>query len=98
QLANTLICAVAQRLVLRADGKGRLPAVEILVGSPTVRKLIEDGKVDDLYPAMREGEHYGMNTLNQALERLYAAQLITYEEALAHAGNVAELKQMLRHR
>lgn len=98
QLANTLICAVAQRLVLRADGAGRLPAVEILVGSPTVRKLIEDGKVDDLYAAMREGEHYGMNTLNQALEKLYAAQLITYEEALAHAGNVAELKQMLRHR
>ncbi|GBC95623.1 Twitching mobility protein [bacterium HR16] len=98
QLANTLICAVAQRLVLRADGNGRLPAVEILVGSPTVRKLIEDGKTDDLYSAMREGEHYGMNTLNQALEQLYAAQLITYEEALAHAGNVAELKQMLRHR
>jgi twitching motility protein PilT len=98
QLANTLICAVAQRLVLRADGEGRLPAVEILVGSPTVRKLIEDGKTDDLYAAMREGEHYGMNTLNQALERLYTAQLITYEEALAHAGNVAELKQMLRRR
>lgn len=98
QLANTLICAVAQRLVLRADGKGRLPAVEILVGSPTVRKLIEDGKTDDLYAAMREGEHYGMNTLNQALERLYMAQLITYEEAMAHASNVAELKQMLRHR
>jgi len=39
-----------------------------------------------------------MNTLNQALERLYSAQLITYEEALANAGNVAELKQMLRHR
>ncbi|GIV18658.1 MAG: twitching motility protein PilT [Armatimonadota bacterium] len=98
QLANTLICAVAQRLVLRADGKGRLPAVEILVGSPTVRKLIEEGKTDDLYAAMREGEHYGMNTLNQALEQLYAAQLITYEEALANASNVAELKQMLRHR
>lgn len=98
QLANTLICAVAQRLVLRADGKGRLPAVEILVGSPTVRKLIEDGKTDDLYAAMREGEHYGMNTLNQALERLCTAQLITVEEALAHASNVAELKQMLRQR
>jgi twitching motility protein PilT len=98
QLANTLICAVAQRLVLRAEGQGRLPAVEILVGSPTVRKLIEDGKTDDLYAAMREGEHYGMNTLNQALERLYTSQKITYEEALANASNAAELKQMLRHR
>ncbi len=96
QLANTLVCAVAQRLVLRADGRGRLPAVEILVGSPTVRKIIEEGKTDDLYGAMREGEHYGMNTLNQALERLCTAQLITPEEALAHAGNVAELRQMLR--
>lgn len=98
QLANTLICAIAQRLVQRADGKGRLPAVEILADSPTVRKLIEEGKTDDLYTAMREGEHYGMNTLNQALERLYAANLITYEEALSHSTNVAELKQMLRHR
>jgi len=98
QLANTLICAVAQRLVLRADGQGRLPAVEVLVGSPTVRKLIEEDKTEDLYAAMREGEHYGMNTLNQSLERLYRAQRITYEEALANATNVAELKQMLRHR
>lgn len=97
QLANTLICAVAQRLVLRADGNGRLPAVEILVGSPTVRRLIEEGKTDDLYAAMREGEHYGMRTLNQALERLYAEGNITYEEAIANSSNVSELKQMLRH-
>lgn len=96
QLAASLLCITSQRLVHCASGSGRLPAVEVMTNSPTVRKQIEEGETGDLYASIREGQHYGMNTMNQALERLYQRGLITYEEAMRNAGNPAELKQMLR--
>lgn len=96
QLAASLLCVTSQRLVRRASGSGRIPAVEVMVNSPSIRKHIEDGDRSELYASIREGQHYGMNTMNQALEKLYHARLITYEDAIQFAGNVAELKQMLR--
>jgi twitching motility protein PilT len=96
QLAASLLCITSQRLVHKASGAGRLPAVEVLTNSPTVRKQIEEGETGELYASIREGHHYGMNTMNQALEQLYQRGLITYEEAMRNAGNPAELKQMLR--
>jgi twitching motility protein PilT len=96
QLAASLLCVTSQRLVHRAAGPGRLPAVEVLTNSPTVRKQIEDGDGGELYASMREGKHFGMNTMNQALEKLYVSKQITYDEAMQFAGNALELKQMLR--
>lgn len=96
QLAASLLCITSQRLVHRASGVGRLPAVEVLTGSPTVRKQIEEGDTSEIYASIREGQHFGMNTMNQALERLYQEKKITYDEALLCAGNPTELKQMLR--
>jgi len=97
QLSASLIGVSSQRLVRCASGRGRLPAVEIMTCSPTIQKLIEDLETGELYPAIREGQHFGMNTLNQALEKLYKSKTITYDEALLHAGqNAAELRQMLR--
>jgi twitching motility protein PilT len=96
QLAASLLCITSQRLVHRATGPGRIPAVEVLTNSPTVRKEIEDGDSGELYASIRDGKHFGMNTMNQALERLYAAKQITYDEAMQFAGNPLEMKQMLR--
>jgi twitching motility protein PilT len=96
QLAASLLCVTSQRLVHKASGPGRLPAVEVLTNSPTVRKEIEDGDSGELYASIRDGQHFGMNTMNQALERLYAAKQITYDVAMLNAGNGPELKQMLR--
>jgi len=97
ELAGSLVGISSQRLVLRADGPGRLPAVEIMTASPTIKKLIEDLNTGDLYAAIREGQHFGMNTMNQALERLCQAKAITSDEAILHTGlNVMELRQMLR--
>jgi twitching motility protein PilT len=70
--------------------------VEVLTNSPTVRKLIDAGETSELYAAMRDGRHYGMNTLNQALERFVALGEITEQEAVQAAGNPTELRQMLR--
>lgn len=97
QLSASLVGITSQRLANRPDGPGRLPAVEIMTGSPTVKKLIEESETSELYVAIRDGQHFGMNTMNQALEKLLAEKLITFDEAILHAGNQAELRQMLRH-
>jgi twitching motility protein PilT len=97
QLAASLLCVTSQRLVHRStSGQGRMPAVEVMTNSPTVRKQIEEGDTGELYASIREGQHFGMNTMNQALEKLYQAKQIAYDEAMQFAGNAAELKQMLR--
>jgi twitching motility protein PilT len=96
QLAASLLCVTSQRLVPRAGGRGRIPAVEVLTASPTVRKQIEEGDTSDLQASLRDGHHYGMNTMNQALERLVLDKQITVKDALQFAGNQTELKQMLR--
>lgn len=96
QLAATLSCVVSQRLVHKANGVGRVPAVEVMTGSPTVKQLIEDAKSGELYQAIRDGAHFGMNTLNQALQTLQANKAITTDEALATTNNQTELRQMLR--
>lgn len=96
QLAGVLGGIIAQKLVPRSTGVGRLPAVEILSNSPTIRKFIEEGSTGELYSIMREGHHFGMNTMNEALESLYSQGLISFESALENAGNLTELKQMLR--
>lgn len=96
QLAGVLGGVISQKLVPRADGVGRLPAVEIMRNSPTVRKYLEEGATGELYGVMRDSHHFGMNTMNEALESLYSRGLISYEHALENAGNLTELKQMLR--
>lgn len=96
QLANSLICITSQRLVRRASGIGRLPAVEVLTNSPLVKKHLEAGETTELYSCIRDGAHFQMRTMNQALELLYQQKLVSYEEAMQNAGNPTELKQMLR--
>lgn len=96
RLANSLRAIVAQKLVPRADGKGRVAALEILICTPTVSKCIEDGAFSDLYHHMNEGGFWGMQTMNQSLLRYVKAGLVSEQVALSHAGVVSELKQMLR--
>ncbi|MEO0051359.1 MAG: hypothetical protein ABIK11_02270 [candidate division WOR-3 bacterium] len=79
------------------SGKGRVAAVEVLTSSPTVCKQIEEGEIGELYNSIRDGQHYGMNTMNQALEKLYLSRQITYEEAMQYCGNATEMKQLLRN-
>lgn len=96
QLANVLTGVISQRLLKRANGPGRVPAVEIMINTPTVRKHIEEGNTQEIYTAIRDGRHFGMNTMNQALERLVHVKHISTEDALNNAGNIQELRQMLR--
>ncbi|MFN3650325.1 MAG: type IV pilus twitching motility protein PilT [Armatimonadota bacterium] len=96
QLASVLTGVVSQRLLRRVNGPGRVPAVEIMINTPSVRKFIEEGNGHELYNTIRDGRHFGMNTMNQSLERLVNAKLISTEDALNNAGNIQELRQLLR--
>jgi twitching motility protein PilT len=96
RMAGSLRAIVAQKLVPRADGEGRVVANEILICTPTVSKAIEDGAFSDLYHHMNEGSFWGMQTMNQSLVRYVKAGVITEQTAMNYAGIASELKQMLR--
>ena len=94
QLASVLKAAVSMRLVPRADGKGRVPAVEVLRSTAYIRDCIENKEKTKLIrDAISQGtSQYGMQTFDQSLYRLYRADLISFEEALRQATNPDEFK------
>jgi twitching motility protein PilT len=96
RLATSLLGIVSQKLVPRADGTGRIPAVEVMVNTPTIAKLIEEGRASQIYAAINEGGYWGMQTMNQSLLKYWRAGVVAEEDALTYAGNLTELKQMLR--
>jgi twitching motility protein PilT len=94
QLASVLKAAISQRLIPRADGRGRVPAVEVLIGTPFIRDCIIDKDKTSLIPgAIAAGtSQYGMQTFDQSIFGLYEHGLVTLEEALRWASNVDEFK------
>jgi twitching motility protein PilT len=94
QLASILKGVVSQRLVPRADGKGRVAAVEVMVSSARVRELIDDKeKTKLLRDAIAQGYlSYGMQTFDQSLMGLLQKQLITFDEALRQCSNPDDFK------
>jgi len=89
QLSGVLKGVISQRLVVRADGKGRVPAVEVLVSTARVREcIVEKDKTNEINDAMARGvTSYGMQTFDQSLMFLMQEKVITYEEALKHCNN-----------
>jgi len=86
---------LSQQLLPRADGKGRVIAVELMMPNPAIRNLIREGKAHQIYSQMQMGQtKFGMQTLNQALLKLFRDRMISREEALAHAGDLEELQNM----
>jgi twitching motility protein PilU len=83
---------VAQRLIPRRDGKGRVPAVEIMLNSPLVSDLIFKGDVGGIKDLMKKSRELGMQTFDQSLFDLYEAGLITYEDALRNADSLNDLR------
>ena len=96
QLSLVLEGIVCQALLPRADGKGRVASLEILVPTPAIRNLIRDDKVHQIYGAMQTGqEKFGMQTANQSLASLYMKRMITLETALGSSSNRDELQEMI---
>src|ERR1700694_5954952 len=89
QLGSVLKGVISQRLVPRADGKGRVAAVEVLVCNGRVREMIEDkDRTKEIAQAIAQSyTTYGMQTFDQSVMMLFKQQIITYEEALRQASN-----------
>jgi twitching motility protein PilT len=89
QLAGVLRGVVSQRLVPKADGIGRVPAVEVLVSTARVKEcIVEKDKTNEINDAISKGyTSYGMQSFDQSLMFLMQENLITYEEALKHCTN-----------
>jgi len=85
--SESLVAIIAQTLIPRRDGKGRVAAFEILVGVPAVRNLIRENKVAQINSVIQTGGSQGMISLDQSLKDLVMRGLITREEALKRAVN-----------
>jgi len=89
QLSGVIKGVISQRLVPKVDGKGRVPAVEVMLGTARVRECIDDkDKTKQLHDAIAQGfVTYGMQTFDQSLMKLLTGGLISYEEALRQSSN-----------
>ena len=94
QLAAVLRGVISMRLVPKLDGKGRVPAVEVMVASARVRQMIDDKELTKQLPdAIQQGyESYGMQTFDQSLMSLLKQKLISFEEALRQCSNPDDFK------
>ncbi len=96
QLALVLQAVVAQQLVRRADGAGRVLAAEVLLATPAVRALVRDDRAHQLYSQMQVGAGAtGMQTMSRALVGLVERGIVTADEAVARAIEPAEVRQLL---
>src|SRR5204862_4623094 len=94
QIASVLKAVISQRLIPRADGNGRAPAVEVMISTPFIRDAIVDkDKTHLIHGAIAQGtSQYGMQTFDQSIFGLFEEGLVSYDEALRWASNVDEFK------
>jgi len=98
QLSSILKAVISQRLVPRADGKGRVPALEVMIATARVRECISDkDRTKEIHDAIAKGfTTYGMQTFDQSLMHLVKGGLVTYEEALKHVSNADDFALRFR--
>ena len=97
QLSLVLEGVVSQRLIRRSGIQGRVPAVEVLLGTPAVKEMVLEGRTRELAEALEEGhEYYGSQSFNQSLAALIRAGTITMEDGLEAADSPDELTLVLR--
>ncbi len=87
QFAESIQAIVSQVLLKRRDGRGLVPALEIMIGTPAVRNLIREGKVAQLPSAIQTGQKFGMITLDQSLKELVSKGIVDKEQCLYFASS-----------
>jgi twitching motility protein PilT len=91
-LSTSLRGVISQQLLQRADGGGRVAALEILVNTPAVANLIRQGKLDQLETTMQSGSSFGMRTMDSAIQALLESKQVTGKEAFKKAINKAKFE------
>ena len=96
-LATTLNGVISLRLLPRVDGKGRVPATEIMINTPTIKEYLLDPIKTLLIPsAIEEGHQYQMHTFDQSIMKLYKDGIISFDDAAQSVTNIDEFKLKLR--
>ncbi len=95
-LSLNLRALVAQRLIPKKEGKGRVAAIEIMLNSPLISDLIFKGDVHEIKEIMAKSKEAGMQTFDQALFDLYENGAISYEDALRNADSVNDLRLQIK--
>lgn len=96
QLSTTLEGVISQTLVPKKEGKGRVCAMEVLIGVPGVRNLIREGKTHQIINMIQSGAQQGMQTLNTCLQRFCRDGLITKEAAMSKSSQPEELRLLIQ--
>jgi twitching motility protein PilT len=94
QLADCIQGIVAQQLLPRIDGKGRIVATEILIGTSAVRAVIREHRTEQLPTMIQTGAQYGMKTMDKSLKELYQSGVISHETAISKAKDLTEFKNL----
>jgi twitching motility protein PilT len=95
RLASLLIGIMCQSLVPKMDGKGRVPAVEIMLANPAVRNLIREGKIHQLPNAIRTNAKLGMQLLDHALVKLHKNGIINTDNVYAFCNDKEEIEKLI---
>lgn len=95
QLSDVLKGIISQRLLPSIKG-GRIPAVDLMINTPHISKMIAENHLESISDAQRKGEYYGMTTFNQSLVRLYKDGLVSLENVLAAATNPDDVLLAIR--
>lgn len=91
-LSLNLKAVISQRLIPLKDGKGRIPAVEVMINSPLIADLILEGEISGIKELMAKSTEAGMQTFDQSLFNLHEKGKISYDEALRNADSVNDLR------
>ena len=95
QLSNSLEGVLSQTLLRSSDGRGRLMAMEIMLGVPAIQNLIREGKTHQMETIIQGGASLGMQTLDQSLKNLLTAGKVSFEEAISKAKSPRDLAAMV---
>lgn len=96
QLSNSLQGVIAQRLLPRIDGPGRIVATEVMVATSAIRNLIREHSTEQLLTLIQTGSQYGMRTMDKSLKELFDRGIISYDTAISYAKEPSELKQSIQ--
>lgn len=95
QLAAVLQGIISQQLIPKADGKGRIAAMEIMVINSAIQNLIREGKTHQIQSSIQTGSKYGMKTMDMSLVELYKQGLVTYDDILTYSIDKDIVERMI---
>lgn len=97
QLSNSLKAVISQQLIPTVDGKGRVAAIEYMIDTPAIRSQIRDGKEHHLYTSIQTGQAQGMQTMDQALVKLYNQGKISRESVFEYCIDRVEADRLMHN-